>query len=532
MIRRSKKAINIRSMIRDARFIFASKIAGIMAVSALALSFFAKYVPFNMDEFISYVLISYNHSPLNRLNVFREALTEYYLAPFPNIFLPLRSFYYTGTLQAFLYYPIFILWASPLSARLLGLIMLAFQAYFLYKTFKTDIFISFIFLIFFMPYAYIHIADIGPMSFHTTSVLFICYLLSQWMASLIKKKKFMWKYPFLIGIILFLGVWYKIAYTFVLPGLFLLILYYMIENRKIFRSVPGKMILVRSLIVMAASAMIPTFLLLNSVDPYGLKYYKWFTGSGILGIFDFSKLIALCSFFTNPLKAANGIFVFGPDRITAQGILLILIIITFIVWGTMQLRSKKIKIGFIIVNLLCFFMTLLLESKSDRTYGMHHVVLSLPFLVLALSYIYSKVQGRLITIILAALFLMVNINLYFNITRLEYQFSNHPNKIKLNELLNKKYANRYVFVVVDWGMYYIKALYGPRQECVLYIQPFNSEEQAVKVKEILHKIKRKALFIYSDYTVSDIGLIKREFPSLIELRTDFDTGKWKVLYER
>lgn len=503
-----------------------------MAASALALLFFAKYVPFNMDEFGQYVLISYHHSPLNRLNVFRESLAGYYLAPFPNIFLPLRSFYYAGTLQAFLYYPIFMLWASPHSARSLGLIMLAFQAYFLYKIFKTDILVSFIFLISFMPYAFIHIVDTGPVTFQTTSVFFICYLLSQWMASLKKKKRFRWEYPFIIGTILFLGLWYKLAYTFMLPGLSILILYYLIGNKKIFKSLSGKKILVRSLFVMAASAMIPAFLLLNSTDPYGDKYYKWLTSASTLGIFNFSKLITLCNFFTNPLRAAHTIFLFRPDQITAQGVLLILTIIAFIVLGTMQLRSKKIKIDFVVLNLLCFIATLLLMSKSERVDSMHHVVLSLPFLVLALFYIYSRVQGRLLAIILAALFLLVNLNLYVNLTRLQPWPANHPGKVKLNELLNEKYSNKYVFVVIDWGMYYMKALYGPRQQCVLYMEPLNSGYQIVKLNEILYKTKRKALFISLVNSESNLALIRTSFPSLAELKTDFDTGIWKVLYEK
>jgi len=519
-------------MIKDARFIFALKIAGIMAASALALLFFAKYVPFSMDEFGQYVLISYHNSPLNRLNVFRESLAGYYLAPFPNMFLPLRSFSYTGNLQAILYYPIFILWASPHSARSLGLIMLAFQAYFLYRIFKTDIFISFIFLLSFMPYAFIHIADTGPVTFQTTSVFFICFLLSQWMASLKIKKRFSWEYPFIIGIILFLGIWYKLAYIFMLPGLSFLILYYLIENRQIFKSLSGLKTLIRSLLVLAASAIIPAFLLLNSTEPYGEKYYKWLTGASTLGIFNFSKLLTLCNFFTNPLKAAHCIFLFGNERITAQGVLLISIIIIFIVWGTMQLRSKKIKIGFIVLNLLCFITTLFLMSKSERVDSMHHVVLSLPFLVLALFYIYSWVQGRLFTIVLAALFLMVNLNLYINLTHLQYWPTNHPAKIKLNELLNEKYSNKYVFVVIDWGMYYMKALYGPRQQCVLYMQPLNSKYQIVKLKEILNKTKRKALFISLINSESDLALIKTGFPSLVELKTDFDTGIWRILYEK
>jgi hypothetical protein len=110
--------------------------------------------------------------------------------------------------------------------------------------------------------------------------------------------------------------------------------------------------------------------------------------------------------------------------------------------------------------------------------------------------------------------------------------ANHPAKAKLNELLNKKYSNKYVFVVIDWGMYYMKALYGPRQQCVLYMEPLNSGDQIVKLKEILYKTKRKALFISLVNSESNLALIRTSFPSLAELRTDFDTGKWKVLYEK
>jgi len=89
-----------------------------------------------------------------------------------------------------------------------------------------------------------------------------------------------------------------------------------------------------------------------------------------------------------------------------------------------------------------------------------------------------------------------------------------------------------VVIVVFCGMYYIKALYGPSQQCVLYIQPLNSEEQIIKIKEILNKTKRKALFISMANSESNISLIRASFPSLVELKTNFDAGPWRVLYEK
>jgi hypothetical protein len=81
-------------------------------------------------------------------------------------------------------------------------------------------------------------------------------------------------------------------------------------------------------------------------------------------------------------------------------------------------------------------------------------------------------------------------------------------------------------------MYYIKALYGNKEQCVLYIEPLNSKKQITELREILNMTKRKALFIGMINSVSDLKLIKREFPSLIELKTDFDTGKWRIMYEK
>ncbi len=536
--------IKIRSIINDRCLrqyrMFALKIAGMIMVAAFFLMFFARYVPFNMDEFGPYLPISYFHSPLNSLNVFRESLANYYLSPFPHISLPLRAYSYIGMIDAALYYPLFLLWPSPHSGRLLGLIMLAFQAYLLHKTFKTNIFITYLFLLFFLSYAFPHIVNAGPVVLQPTSVILICYLMSQWMASLKNNSRFIWGYPLIIGVVLFLGIWSKLSYFFMLPGLSLLILYYLFENRERFRRISRLKDLIKSLLVLAASAGIPTFLLLNSTDLYGGKYFWFLTRSKYVELFSFHNLIYVFSYFANPQKIGLQIFTFGPDRITIEGILLTLSIFTFLVWGTVLLYQKRINIGFILVNLLGFIMALLLMAGSNVIPAEHHFVLSLPFLILALTYIFSRLYSHKFAVLLAAAFLMVNIYLYYNITNLQYWVCNHPGNVQLNELINKKFADRYVIVVTDWGMYYIKALYGPRSQCVLYMEPFNSEDQVTALKNILHKTGRKALFLkVSDSTKSPWGyienppgFIKANFPSVIELKTRFDTGPWRVLYEK
>ncbi len=185
---------------------------------------------------------------------------------------------------------------------------------------------------------------------------------------------------------------------------------------------------------------------------------------------------------------------------------------------------KKIKYRFIILNMLLFF-TFFFISIHPRPWGMHHVVLSFPFLVLALFYIYSKLnKNKLISILLIA-FLIINFNLYYSLTKLKPQQYANPSILKINKQLNEQYTDQYVFTVIDWGMYYIKALYGKKNQCVLYTEPFNRMDQAIAVKQIPKELERRALFVARTDSISYLSLIKQNFPDIIELQTNFDTGE-------
>ena len=519
-------------MKKNTKFAFTVEILGMFVIATLFLLFFSIYVPFNMDEFCHYHVLGCQYYPLNQLNHFREACNAYDLAPLPNLYLPLRSYHYEGIVQCFLYYPLFLLWHSPYSARLLGVIMLGLQAFLLHRLFRTNILVSFIFLLFYMPYAFQHIVDTGPISFQTTSVFLIYYLLEQWMTSMRVNKKLSWQYPLSIGTVMFLDIWSKLAYFAMLPALVFMILYSLIMDLRISYSLSKLKILVCNLLIMIASVTIPTFLLLNSIDRNGKKYSYLLQHPGILGILNFSKL-PLLFYFTNPLLAAHRIFNFdNAPLVTSEGVLLIYLAVIFIAWGIISLRFKNTKTTFLILNLFYFFMTLFLLSKSRETWAMQHVVLSMPFLVIAFFYLFSKIDNHKFRILFAIFFIAINLSLYLKLPHLQYNDSNHPSKIQLNELLNNKFADKYVFIVIDWGMYYIKSLYGKNDQCVLYIEPLNDKKQIIQLKEGLNKIHRKALFIGRTDSDSNLKLIETEFPTLANLNTPFDTGKWQVLYEK
>lgn len=506
----------------------------ILVIVIFSLSFlflFACYVPFNMDTFGQYHALMCAHYPLNKLNKFTEGCGSYDLAPIANYYLPLRSYSYLGSFPCVLYYPLFRLWPSPYSARLLGFIILAIQAFFIRKLFKIDLLVSFLILLSCMPYAFQHIVDFGAVCFQTTSVFFICYLGEKWALSLKNNATYSWIYPFFAGITIFIGIWTKLSYFVVLPGSIVLFFYYLIAQREISTSLCRVRYkeFVKGVLILFSVAATPTFILFNSFSIEHQKYYVFLAKSA-------SKLHltlnwGLTKYFFNPLLTADRIFEIADDKITISGLLLAIIILGLLFFGIRQLWIKKIKYGFAVLNILLFLLAFFFIAMHPKSLRMHHVVLSLPFLILALCYICSKLNKNRLIFVLLVVFCIVNLNLYRTLTKLKPQEENHPSLLRINQLLNKQYANQYVFVVIDWGMYYIKALYGEKNQCVLYIRPFNRSQQVAAVKKILNKLKRKALFIGRVDSHSSLSLIKQHFPDIIELQTNFDTGHWRIWYE-
>lgn len=164
---------------------------------------------------------------------------------------------------------------------------------------------------------------------------------------------------------------------------------------------------------------------------------------------------------------------------------------------------------------------------------MHHIALAYPFLVVCLFQIGSLIGvRRMLTRVFIALFVAINISLYTEIPLLKPRKREHPSKIRINSFVNQYFSCDHVVVVIDWGLYYIKTLYGPKNQCVLYIEPFNTGKQVERLRNIQYSLSRKALFLGLENSVSDLSLIKTEFPAIEAVQMPFDTGKWRVWLEK
>ncbi len=199
--------------------------------------------------------------------------------------------------------------------------------------------------------------------------------------------------------------------------------------------------------------------------------------------------------------------------------------------GMALLKAGKIKYNFAALNACLFLLTLALIGLHADAWAAHHFAPALTFLLLAFFYLAARLYKQKLFAALLAAFLAVNVVLYLQLGRLRYQETSHPALPKLNQMLNASFADDHVFIVVDWGIYYLKALYGNKDQCVLYYEPLRSVEQTRQIKTVLNFLKRKALFIGLADSESDLRLITKEFPGLKQLEPGFDTGRWRVWYQ-
>ncbi|MCK5580471.1 MAG: hypothetical protein KAJ18_04280 [Candidatus Omnitrophica bacterium] len=546
-------------------------ICQIVLVVTIAVGFvfaFSNYVPFSMDEFIQYHALSCLYYPLNKANTFREACHVHDLAIFSECYWPLRSFDYVGSAPGLIYFPLFKVWPSPYSARFLGLLFLMVQALCLRRLFKINFFVSFFGLLIFMPYAFQHVVDTGVAAIQLTSVFLVCCLTRAWMMAL-KESRMSWLYPLWIGLVLFFCFWIKVAYLFMLPGIFVLMLYEVYVHRSALLSKGNKRFFLAQGVLLASVAGGLGWMLFNASSRWGIKYGYVIRQSPRIAWTNMEEAFRnftenIAPYFMDPMRAAHYIFEMPESRgWTIWGILFVAVVVLLVVAGLVKRILKKEPVGGIVAGVSAFVLTIFIMSFSPKVWAMHHVVLSLPFLLFGIfhsigkykidnhTFLHgriedvsrSKMKGELscvfakcgrdkLILLLAVVFLVVNVKLYSGLPYLPHKEMNHHSNVRLNAYLNKRFNGPYVFVVLNWGLYYIKALYGHKDQSVVYVDPLQNQDEIDRLKKILRDTQRKAVFVLRSDAGKSLFLLRDTFPHLAQVKIDFDTGKWLVWCER
>jgi hypothetical protein len=527
----------------------------ILFLGVIFVTLFSKIVPYNMDEFVHYHTIMCHHYKYNAINTFRESCKGYDLNLFnTGLILPLRAFSYTGSFPSFYYYPIFLIWKSPLSARFLGIIFLLLQALILGKIFKIKYEYIFIGLVTFFPYFFQHIVDTGPVGFQITSVFIIYYFFIRWF------KDFKIICPILISITIFLGIWTKLSYFWLIPGIIIILLIHVFEKREeiLQRSNLKKIFFQSGISILLLIGLLSLiFLSTNPENPNDYPYLNQLMNSdsySLKEIFHTNIILRsrVFSALINPFEATQRIYHVNPISlfVLIYNLFIYLSIPLFgmFLWIIAKKDSKKHIIKSLILFSL-FIITFLFILKSKGSWAMHHTILSFPFLILSFLSIISYLKNNKIfnskyitskKIILSIFLLFILLNSYFFILfpnqkiylNQENRRTNDFSKNELNKILYNEYLSKtYFYVVIDWGIYYYQALYGNKFQSVFYMEPLNQKWKIDRLKELSEKYNRKILFIYNSKSFSSNDQLIRSSFDIKPCNPIKEESVWKIELE-
>lgn len=521
-------------------------IAAYLAPTLLIVFLLHKIVPYEGDEFSQYHPILCRYYPLNALNTFTDGCDVYALHVLgTSLVLPLRSFYYVGSFPSLIYLPLFLLWKSPMSARWLGLLFLTAESWILGRLFRIkqrDIFAG---LLLFFPYMFAHAVDTGPVAFQLLSLFLLAFLFRRWTRTLQSR------YPLLVALVLFCGVWTKLVYILLLPGiaaLFVLSVYEewgrMIEDHTMKKFWTQALWCGALFTALTAVLLCSTGVLEQGNGMYGQELLR---GGDAWSLQDlesrFDRIYAV-QVLVNPYGAAHRIFqVWNVPVITGiYDALTFFALPLLIILGFFLIPSEWKRLNRAAIFYAVFGCTLLLIVRVKISWAIHHVILAFPFLILsALAFFEALVLTdetrratalRRITQLVVLCLLIVNVIVTVSFAFEPTQSNNDRSKLAVEQVLaDPMLAQRYLYVATHWSVYFSQALYGDRRQGVLYLHPLNSSDQIQALKELAASQRRKLLFLVNEREQdADLSLLRRSF-LLKPCGALSGSGAWQVLLQ-
>lgn len=478
-------------------------------------------VPNNMDEFSLFHNIECRYYPNNKMNKFDVSCMYYDLQfPFTNMYLPLREFGYMGSILSLYLFPFFIVYPHQIITRVVGLLFLIPQAFIYGKILKKDWFPIFFGLVLFFQYFFQHFVDTGAIAIQITFLLLAIYLLNKWLS----KQKI--KYLYYFSVICFLGIFSKLTFIWYLPSLFIYFIFKVYGNKKKLdlKNILGPLFLFVFLILV----------LFLSKDRWGNYYYnEFFIDNPNGSVFDFN-LSRLLYLVLNPYFATSMIFNVYDNVIIKIVNFIFLFGAIPLSWFYIYKKSNKYCLNSVLwfVLFLFSYFTISLISKAGI---IHHVILIFPFLILSFIstfYLLKKYISKKVTYLFILFFLIYNLFFFFTFSGGRPLFGNEYVRYDINKILSKpEIADNYIFVVVDWGMYYYQSLFGNKNQTVLYIQNFSTDGQVDLIRDLAKENNKNLLFIYHrDKTETDPRFIKKNF-FVSECETFIDSNSWGIIFE-
>ena len=497
-------------------------VAGFIALAVTITVMFSAIIPYDMDEFIHYHPLFCHYYPFNILNSFRGSCHAYDLDFLSTgIILPLRSFDYTGSFTAILYAPLFLMWRSPLSARLLCMFFLGFQSWILGKLFHRKVLPIFLGLLLFFPYFFQHLVDTGPVSYQITTV-YLLYLLFQKWHSRLKAR-----YAVTAAVVFFCGMWVKPTELLLLPGIGALFCFSLWEHWGMCAAPSHRKTFVLQCLLFGLTALLLSGILLlstNPSNPADQPLLRQIVMGEHLSVAEVGKQffsLPTVRSLLNPLEATHRIYEVSRLVQSVQwtyNALLFAPLLLAIMGLALRRRAWRDALKSILMY-AAFAGTLFVVFRTEKAWAMHHTVLAFPFLILSTLFaldILRTARAEWKTFLLRAAasvaaigFVAVNLTAFAAFPFQKVRVFNDRSKIAVNTLLHSDIlAKRYFYVIADWGMYYYQGLYGSDDQGVLYMRELRQQAQLDSLRELAAKYNRKLLFVLDSHAPSsDLALL-------------------------
>lgn len=493
--------------------------------------------PINMDEFSHYHPIICHHYENNELNIFREACGMYDQDILgSDISLPLRSYGYGGSLASIYYYPLFLIWQSPDSARMMGYLFIIIQAFILSRLLRFPLRYILLALVMFFPYFYQNVIDTSIIHFYTTAIFLSIYLIKKWFLTSSVR------YIVIAGIAILLMLYSRLSFVFGLPALMLIFIYLMNKHKDTWGN--NRMKMVKGFIIAIVVALIP--FLIYALSPSSvtgdypvLSELFGRESNNVTNMFDIDTYTnsQLLRRFMSPLEATERAYVMSkiePIGLIYSALLFLSPILLYI-YRVRKNKGKDLNMGPLIYY-LGFIITILFLFVSEDTKHTHHAMMAYPFLILSWAYLIpdlKELSGKFFKI-LVIIFLLFNLYYFLTFTNNEIQIYDDPEINKLNEILNNDYlAQNYFYVIPNWGMYFYQGLYGPRDQSVIYIESMSDNTEVVeRLKLYPEQYGKDLLFVYDKKVETVIPNLYNIEPDLIECSLTKDYEVWGILMPR
>jgi hypothetical protein len=429
--------------------------------------------------------------------------------PVVGFVVPLRSFYYLGSIQSLFYLPLFLAWPSPVSARFFVMLLFALQAVLYGRLFKLSPYVVFACLALFFPYFFQHLIDTGPVALHLTSIPLIVLLLRRWVGRL------EWRYPLTIALIVFLGIWVKLNYLWYVPAIALLaaaefLFHGRPATRRAFRAGVQAALTLLVVALLCAVLFLSSDPALRSVLPYWDQLVLGRDQVPLQTYFSTFSSLRVVAAFANPLEATQRVFV--PLQLTIlnalYNLLLYAVLPLLFIVPSLFLRSHRVTALRSLVFYCAFLGTAFVITLAPRAALMHHAVLAFPFLILAAFQLLPVVrdlwrQGpspsfdKISLFVVSALWVACNVALFLSVPLQTIKDPSTPDRREMFAVLNdRRIAERYVVAVTSWGAYFQKALYGPVEQSVTYVQPVDHQRGGLeRAYEMARRSGRKFLVL-------------------------------------